>query len=197
MSRPDVFAFPARVLHWVMAGLILAMLLIGAGMVSTTTARYPELLAWHRPIGIAILVLALVRLAVRLTHRPPPLPADLPPLMAAGATGSHYLLYGLMIAMPLIGWGMQSAGGYPVLLWKGAALPPILPHEPLLYGWLRYAHGLFAYAFFLLILGHVGAALFHGLIRRDGVLESMTGAAARSTMPAEPLPPEPLTEPIE
>ena len=176
MSGPaTVFALPARLLHWLMAALILAMLFIGAGMVSTASSAYPTLLAWHRPIGIAILLLALIRLAVRLTHRPPPLPADLPPLQAAAAKGSHYILYALMIAMPLIGWAMQSAGGYPVILWKGVALFPILPHDIAAYGWLRCLHGLLAYAFFLLILGHVGAALVHGLIRRDGVLRSMVG----------------------
>jgi cytochrome b561 len=172
---PLRFALPARVLHWVMAILILAMLLIGAGMVSTTSSRYPQLLAWHRPIGIAILLLALVRLAFRLTHRPPPLPADLPAIQVAAAKGSHYLLYALMIGMPLIGWAMQSAGGYPVTLWNGVALFPILPHDIQLYGRLRYAHGLLGYAFFLLILAHLGAALFHGLIRRDGVFTSMAG----------------------
>jgi cytochrome b561 len=171
----DRFALPARVLHWLMAALILAMLLIGAGMLSTTTARYPELLAWHRPIGLAILILAVIRLIVRATHRPPPLPADLPAIQVAAAKGSHYLLYALMIAMPLIGWAMQSAGGYPVIVWKGFVLFPILPHDVRVYGWLRFAHGLLAYVFFLLILAHLGAALFHGLIRRDGVLKSMTG----------------------
>ena len=169
------FALPARILHWLMAAMILAMLLIGAGMVSTTTERYPALLAWHRPIGLAILVLALIRLGVRLTHRPPPLPADLPAIQVAAAIGSHYLLYALMIAMPLIGWAMQSAGGYPITIWKGFELFPILPHDILVYGWLRAAHGLLAYAFFLLILAHLGAALFHGLVRRDGVLSSMAG----------------------
>lgn len=172
---PLRFAISARILHWLMAVLILAMLLIGAGMISTTTSRYPELLAWHRPIGIAILILALVRLVVRLTHRPPPLPVDLPAIQVAAAKGSHYLLYALMIGMPLIGWAMQSAGGYPIVLWKGVVLFPILPHDIQLYGWLRYAHGLLAYIFFLLILVHLGAALFHGLIRRDGVFKSMAG----------------------
>lgn len=172
---PQQFARPARILHWLMAVLILAMLLIGAGMLSTSTARYPELLAWHRPIGLAILILALVRLGFRLTHRPPKLPVDLPPLQVAAARGSHYLLYALMIAMPLIGWAMQSAGGYPITLWKGLQLFPILPHDIHIYGVLRLAHGLFAYAFFLLILAHLGAALFHGLIRRDGVFRTMIG----------------------
>jgi cytochrome b561 len=171
--EPTRFALPARILHWCMAVLILAMLLIGAGMISTVTALYPELLAWHRPIGLAILVLALIRLAVRLTHKPPPLPADLPAIQVAAAIGSHYLLYALMIGMPLIGWAMQSAGGYPIIVWKGFALFPVLPHDVVVYGWLRLAHGLLAYAFFLLILGHLGAALFHALIRRDSVFRSM------------------------
>jgi len=176
MNGPtDRFVLPARILHWLMAALILAMLFIGAGMVSTVNDRYPELLAWHRPIGIAILILAVIRLGVRVTHRPPPLPADVPAMQAAAARASHYVLYGLMIAMPLIGWAMQSAGGYPVILWKGVVLFPILPHAVQLYGWLRFAHGLLAYAFFLLILAHLGAALFHGLIRRDGVFRSMAG----------------------
>jgi cytochrome b561 len=167
------FALPARILHWLMAAMILAMLLIGAGMISTTTSRYPELLAWHRPIGLTILILVLIRLAVRLTHRPPPLPADLPAIQVAAAKGSHYLLYALMIGMPLIGWAMQSAGGYPVVVWKGFTMFPILPHDIVIYGWLRLAHGVLAYAFFLLILGHLGAALFHALVRRDGVFDSM------------------------
>jgi cytochrome b561 len=172
---PNRFVLPARILHWLMAALILAMLLIGAGMISTTTDRYPELLAWHRPIGLAILILAFVRLAVRLTHRPPALPADLPTIQVLAAKASHILLYALMIAMPLIGWAMQSAGGYPIVLWKGLVLLPILPHDILIYGWLRFTHGLLSYVFFLLILGHLGAALFHGLIRRDGVFGSMAG----------------------
>jgi cytochrome b561 len=173
--NPDRFAIPARILHWLMAALILAMLLIGMGMVSTVSWGYPTLLAWHRPIGIAILVLAVMRVIVRLTHRPPPLPADLPAIQVAAAKGSHYLLYALMFVVPLIGWAMQSAGGYPIVLWKGVVLFPILPHDIHVYGLLRFGHGLLADAFLLLILGHLAAALFHGLIRRDGVFRSMAG----------------------
>ena len=173
------FAASARLLHWTMAVLIIAMLFIGVGMVSTASDRYPALLAWHRPIGIAILVLALVRLVVRLTHRAPPLPADLPAWQAAAAKASHLILYALMIAMPLIGWAMQSAGGYPVVLTKTIVLFPIAPHDIALYALLRTAHGLFAYAFFLVILGHLSAALVHAWIRRDGVFESMAGGRTR------------------
>jgi cytochrome b561 len=80
-----------------------------------------------------------------------------------------------MIAMPLIGWGMQSAAGYPVRMTAWLVLPPILPHDLRLYALLRCAHGAIAFLFFLLILGHLGAALVHALVRRDGVFQSMAG----------------------
>lgn len=168
------FAPLLRILHWAMALLILAMLFIGVFMVSTTGPAYVVLLHLHRPLGIAILVLAGVRLAVRLATGAPPLPADLPPPQKAAAKGSHVLLYAAMIGMPLIGWAMLSAGGYPIVLGDGITLPPILPHDLALHAGLRLLHTVGALAFFALILLHLAAALMHGLIRRDGVLRSMT-----------------------
>jgi cytochrome b561 len=67
-----------RLLHWFMAVCILTMLFIGVGMVSTTMPKYLTLVAIHKPLGISILVLALIRLAVRLRYGAPALPADLP-----------------------------------------------------------------------------------------------------------------------
>ena len=105
-----------RLLHWLMAVCILAMLFIGVGMVSTVMPKYLTLVSIHKPLGIAILVLALVRLAVRLRYGAPSLPADLPEPMKLAAQLSHYALYVLMIGMPLLGWGMLSAAAYPVVL---------------------------------------------------------------------------------
>jgi cytochrome b561 len=175
MSRADTFHPFARVLHWLMAAAILSMLFVGAGMVTSVEARHAWLLAIHKPLGIVIFVLALVRLGFRLTHPAPPLPPDMPEWQKLAAHGSHWLLYALMIAMPLIGWGMLSAGNYPVTLGGGVRLPPILPFDAALFAWLREAHRYLAWLFFLTFLAHMGAALMHGLIRRDGVLQSMTG----------------------
>lgn len=174
MNPPTHFALLLRGLHWAMALLVLAMLFIGVAMVSTTGPAYSTLLQLHRPIGIAILALVVVRLIVRLATGAPPLPADLPSAQKLAAKGSHVLLYLAMIGMPLIGWGMLSAGGYPVVVLKSLVLPPILPHDIALYHLLRTAHTIVAILFFALILGHLAAALMHGLIRRDGVLQSMT-----------------------
>ena len=118
-SSPDSFSFLQRVLHWLMAILVLAMLFIGVMMVSTLKPSFLILLAIHKPLGLAILVLALLRLGVRLKRGVPPLPEDLPSIQVCAAKLSHIALYALLIAMPLIGWGMLSAGKYPVVMGGG------------------------------------------------------------------------------
>lgn len=171
-ARDGHFNLPARLLHWTMAVMILAMLFVGVAMVASVQLR-PMLVDLHRPLGISIGVLALLRLYNRLRHRPPPLPADLPAWQRVAAKVSHWLLYGLMLAMPVVGWAMLSAGGYPIVLWEGLHLPPIAPHTPSAYAALRGAHSVLAYLLFATVLMHVGAALFHLWVRRDGVFQSM------------------------
>ena len=175
-----------RTLHWLMGVCILAMLFNGVGMASTVAPKYLTLVAIHKPLGIAILILALIRLAVRLRYGAPPLPADLPEPMKLAAHLSHYALYALMIVMPLIGWGMLSAAAYPVKLWGGVYLPQILPQSDALHTALWNAHFCLAFIFYALILMHVAAALFHGLVRRDGVFDAMGPALTRDEVaPAE------------
>jgi cytochrome b561 len=169
----DRFTLVQRSLHWLMAAMVLAMLFNGVSMVATLKPRYLTLVSIHKPLGISILALALLRLAVRLRRGAPPLPADLPRWQAAGAKASHVALYALLIAMPLVGWGMLSAGGYPIVLWGPVRLPPILPHDDALHAILRAAHTWLALLLFATILLHLAAALFHALVRRDGVFASM------------------------
>jgi cytochrome b561 len=173
-----------RLLHWLMAVCILAMLFIGVGMLSTVKPKYLTLVSIHKPLGIAILVLGLIRLAVRLRYGAPALPADLPEPMKLAAKLSHYAFYVLMICMPLIGWGMLSAAAYPVVLFGGVHLPAILPHSDGLQTLLWNAHFYLAFAFFALILLHVAAALFHALVRRDGVFDAMAPVSSRDEVAA-------------
>ncbi|WP_327438181.1 cytochrome b [Pseudomonas donghuensis] len=167
--KPVAFHPLARVLHWLMAVLILAMLFVGVSMVSDLSPRHTWLISLHKAIGLALLLLVIVRIGVRLSLPHPPLPDDLPPLQRWAAKASHLLLYGLMLAMPVLGWGMQSAGGYPLPL----QLPALVPHDLQLYALLRQAHSWLAYVLFASVLVHLGAALVHGLVRRDAVLRSM------------------------
>jgi cytochrome b561 len=178
-TQSPPFAPFSRLLHWLMAIMILAMLFIGIGMVSSVTERYSRLVSIHKPLGIAILILVIVRFINRLINRPPPLPATLPPIQRLAAEASHIVLYALMFLLPLIGWGMLSAASYPIVLFGTTQLPPILPHSATLYAMLRQLHTVLALLLFLTVLVHLAAALFHGLIRRDGVLESMATWRAR------------------
>jgi cytochrome b561 len=161
-----------RALHWLMALCILAMLFIGVGMVSTIAPDHLTLLSVHKPLGIVILILAVVRLVVRLQRGAPPLPASMPAPMKLAAYLSHVAFYALMIALPLLGWGMLSAENYPVVV-AGMLLPSIAPHSNALHTLLWNAHHYLALCFFALIVVHLAAALFHALVRRDGVFEAM------------------------
>ncbi len=186
MNGGQRFTVLQRLLHWLMAICILAMLFIGVGMVSTVMPKYLTLVSIHKPLGIAILVLALIRLIVRLVYGAPPLPADMPEPMKLAAYLSHYAFYLLMIGMPLIGWGMLSAAAYPVVLFGGVHLPAILPQSDSLHALLWNAHFYLAFCFFALILLHLAAALFHALIRRDGVFEAMASVSTdKAIVPAE------------
>jgi cytochrome b561 len=167
------FPLLSRILHWLMAVLILAMLFVGVAMVSSLS-DYHRLVSIHKPIGILILVLVAIRLVNRLVDPPPPFPAGMPAILRFLAHASHWLLYALMFALPLIGWGMLSAAGYPIALVGSFHLPPILPHDAALYATLRPLHTVLAFALFATFLVHLGAALTHAFVFRDGVFRSMT-----------------------
>jgi len=166
--------FPAvsRLLHWTMAVMVLIMLCIGVAMV-VSLGDYHALVSIHRPLGIAILILVVVRFVNRLINPPPPLPATMSRAERMAATASELTMYGLMFVLPLVGWGMLSAARYPIVLHGSVHLPFILPHNAVLYAVLRKAHTILAYLFFLTFMAHVGAILFHTLIVRDGMLRRM------------------------
>ncbi len=153
-----------------MAPMLLAMLFIGVAMVSSL-GNYHRFVALHRPLGIAILILAIIRLINRKFSTLPPFPPTMSPLERLAASWSERLLYALMIALPLVGWGMLSAGHYPIVMFGPVHLPPILPANPMLYIFLRRTHTVLAYLLFLTFLAHLGAVLFHTLVIRDRLLD--------------------------
>ena len=182
----DQFAGSQKFLHWLMAICIITMLFVGVGMVSTVKPKYLDLVTFHKSLGIALLVLVVIRLGLRLTLGAPPLPLDLPTPMKLAAKLSHWALYALMIVMPLLGWAMLSAANYPIVLLGGFRLPPILAPDASLHAVLWDAHASLALLFYALVLMHVAAGLFHGLVRRDGVFQAMASwGRPRASAPAE------------
>src|SRR5262249_34981661 len=168
---PASFPVLSRLLHWIMAVMVLAMLFIGVAMVGSLS-DYHRLVAIHRPLGVLILVLVAIRLVNRLIHPPPPLPTGMPSILRFAVQASHWLLYGLMLTLPMVGWGLLSAAGYPIALVGTLHLPAILPNDDSLYALLRPLHTVLAYLLFATFLAHLGAALTHALIFRDGVFQS-------------------------
>jgi cytochrome b561 len=166
------FAWSSRALHWLMAAMVLAMLFIGVVMVGSLLG-YHRLVSIHRPLGIIIVVLVLIRVVNRQLNPLPPFPTTMSPMERLAATSSERLMYVLMFALPLVGWGMLSAARYPIVLYGPLHLPPILPQNALLYAGLRKAHTILAFLLFFTFMGHLSAVLFHTLVVRDGLLKRM------------------------
>src|SRR5262249_45486761 len=167
-ERRQFTAF-SRLLHWTMAAMVLTMLGIGVAMVASL-ANYHVLVSIHRPLGMAILILVVIRFVNRQLTSLPPLPATLSRAVRWAARTSELRLSTFMFVPPLLGWGMLSAARYPIVLFGSVHLPFVLPHDAMLYASLRKAHTILAYLFFLTIFAHFGAILFHTLIVRDGIL---------------------------
>ncbi len=178
MKQKNTFHPALRIIHWLMAAAIMAMLFMGVAMVSTVSSWHSLLVAIHKPLGLMILLLVIVRLWLRFTTAKPALPATLPGWQKGLAHLSHWALYAMMLAQPLIGWAMQSAAGYPITL-GNRVLPAIFPVSNDAYAVLRPLHSWVALALFMTVMLHLAAALFHGLILRDGVFSSMAGLSKR------------------
>jgi cytochrome b561 len=175
-----------RVLHWTMAAMVLTTLGIGLAMV-VSLANYHVLVSIHRPLGIAILVLVVIRFVNRQLSPMPPFPPTMSRLERRVARASELLLYGLMFVLPLVGWGMLSAARSPIVLYGPVHLPNILPHNAMLYAVLRRTHTVLAYALLLMFLAHFAAVLFHTLVLRDGILKRMApwNVRTKEAAPAE------------
>jgi cytochrome b561 len=116
MALQQQFPLFSRILHWTMAVMVLAMLFIGVGMVASLE-DYHSLVSIHKPLGILILVLVTIRLINRLINPALPLPAEIAALDRFAINATVVMLYALMFALPIVGWGMLSAAGYPIVLY--------------------------------------------------------------------------------
>ncbi len=171
-ARQWQFTVLMRFFHWLMAAMVLTMLGIGVAMV-TSLANYHRLISIHRPLGILVLIVVVIRFVNRRRSTLPPFPETMSLQERSIASASERLLYTLLFLLPLVGWGMLSAARYPIVLYGSIHFPPILPHSILLYAVLRKTHTILAYLLFLAFLAHFGAVLFHTLVVRDGMFSRM------------------------
>lgn len=189
IPQPKQFTVSMRILHWLMAAMVLTMIGIGVAM-AASLASYHSLVSVHRPLGILILVLVVFRWVNRCFSTLPPFPPAMSSRERFIATASEMGFYSLLFVEPLVGWGMLSAARYPIVLYGSLHLFPILPHSPVLFALLRKTHTLLAYLLFLMFVAHLGAILFHTLIVRDGLFSRMAPWRVRA-------PGLPHTAPVE
>jgi cytochrome b561 len=173
MSNPSRYTHTAIALHWLLALGLFGTFAMGLYMhelpMSVTRLK---LYNWHKWAGVTILVLSFVRLAWRLTHRPPADP-PMPAWQRKAAHAAHGLLYALFFAVPLAGWAYSSASGFPVVWFGVLPLPDIVPVDRGLAEVLKAVHKWLALSMAALVLVHVSAALKHQFFDKDGLLDRM------------------------
>ncbi|WP_158817380.1 cytochrome b [Methylocapsa sp. S129] len=172
----------AIILHWVMALGIAALVAMGLAMthLKLDPARLFQLYQLHKSIGVTVFLAAFLRLAWRLSHRPPDLPETMPTVEKAAARSGHFLLYAFLFALPVTGWALVSASAFniPTVLYGIAPWPdlPVLPtlaDKAPVEALLKLIHAYGAYALTAIVAVHAAAALRHHFIIRDDVLRRM------------------------
>jgi cytochrome b561 len=168
------YSRPAIVLHWLLALLIFVAFPLGVYMHELPLSPDKlKLYSYHKWIGITILMLVAIRLAWRLTHTPPPLPVSVAGWQRRASAIVHGLLYLLMVAIPLSGWLMSSAKGFPVVWFGVLPLPDLVGKDKALGELLTGVHQALNFTMLGLVVLHVGAALQHHFIERQPFLQRM------------------------
>jgi len=177
IEMPSRYGATAIALHWLMAIVLIALLVLGLYMVSLPDVGFDTrkifLILYHKQLGILALTLAVLRLAWRFGHALPALVETLPEWQKVIARFVHLCLYGLMFALPVTGWLMSSAAGFPVSFLGLFELPDLVSQNEYLFRAFVQAHRWSSYALIGLTLVHAGAALRHHFLCKDETLRKM------------------------
>ncbi len=165
----------ARFFHWAVVVLLAMQYVIALALPRLLPAASQDAVtAWHLSVGSTILLVALARLGWRLTRAAvPPPPSDLPPALRVLSRATHWALYALLVAQPLLGWSAASAYGATVRLAGVVPLPALVRPDEALGGAIGQVHGTVALVLAAVIALHVSGAMYHLLVKRDGVVRRM------------------------
>lgn len=173
---PHSYTSPAKFLHWSMGIIWLGVWVVGFLAVYFRETLNPShgLTYWHKAFASALLLLLVLRVAWRVTHRPPSMPGQMSVLMQRAAHFGHLLLYALALtALPISGWIWSSVADKPTMVLGLIQLPPLTAPDPDAYDIAKWVHVTFAWSSAVLVLGHIAMALKHHWVDRDHVLTSM------------------------
>jgi cytochrome b561 len=165
----------AQAVHWLVAALAVTAIWLGWGIAwaPRNTPRRDLFVLIHESVGLTILAAMVFRAWWRWRHPPPPLPPTLARHEAALAHLTHIALYMLLLVMPLAGYLSAAAAGHAVSVFGIVSIPPLSPHNNRLSQVAIAIHLVGQYPLYLFAALHVAGTLFHGVVRRDGVIERM------------------------
>ena len=166
------YNFPARMLHWLVAVLVVGQIILGYAADRAEGTLADMLLDRHVWVGLLILALVILRLLWRLAYPPPVLPMTTPDWQRSAATGLHLLFYAILIVLPISGYVLWAWIGSP-LDWFGIVPSPILftgGDDETWRSIAGYTHIFAGYALMAMIAGHIGAALWHEFVLRDRLI---------------------------
>jgi cytochrome b561 len=165
----------AILLHWLIALAVLGQIAFGWYLQSVPrlTPDRTVFVNFHKSTGLVIALLVLVRVAWRLTHRPPPLPESMPVWERSAARVNHVLLYACMLVMPIAGYTASNFSKFGVKLFNAVMLPPWGVDDRGIYAFVNGVHVGTSYVFVALIAIHVMAAFKHLIFPRQGIFRRM------------------------
>jgi len=174
MNPSENYRAGAKWLHWLVALLVIGLLVVGLYMTGMRISPQKiQLYMTHKSVGLTVLALMLLRIAYRLKNPPPALPESIPNWQKKASNISHTLLYGLLLAMPISGWLMNGASGFPMKYFGLVRVPDLLARNQESLALFKALHFYMAWTLIAVITLHVLAAMKHHFIDRDSVLRRM------------------------
>lgn len=176
-NSAERYSSVAQLLHWLVALFVVAQFALAWTADALPRDERPAaLMLTHKSIGLTVLVLVIIRLAWRFLHKPPAFPSSMPRAEQWLSRITHWGLYVLLLAMPLSGWLMVSAAGGQVEWFWLVSVPAPMGENEAWGDFFHETHELLCWVLFALAVFHVVAGLWHGLVKKDGVMERMLPA---------------------
>lgn len=173
-NSENSYGWMAKTLHWLTFVLIASLLAVGFLMGELDKGDFrAQVYGLHKSFGIMVLIVASIRLMWMYANVTPLLPASMREVEKLAANLGHSVLYLLMFAMPLSGWGMSSAAGFPVSVFGLFTMPMLVDKNEVMRHFMKETHEVLAWTIIVVVSLHIAAALYHHFVRKDNVLTRM------------------------
>ncbi len=173
-ARPQAYSAVSKWIHWIIAVAVFFTLTIGIRLPFIPEGPVQDYyFNVHRSLGVLVLGLAFARVAGRLAYGTPAPAATLTKFERIASTAAHHTLLSLLFLQPIVGWLSMDAYRADVEVFGLFTLPHILPQSDTAYAVLSWAHFILGYLMLIVLVAHIGGAVMHGFIKRDGVLDRM------------------------